>query len=182
MQPDKAGAAKPSPLDAERERLRKEGYTKAEISQILIARASAPAQAPGAAGQTASPGLYSGMLAGVGAAMSYARIVLPTLRDLVKIFDRGVSPIRRIELTFFLALKIVAIAAIAYAVKQEWDQHINRPACCPLGAQSSVRPRCQDRRQWSPRREAAVAAPRLAQSPVPALRQQRLRSDRQRSV
>jgi hypothetical protein len=29
----------PTPLDAERERLRKEGYTEAEISQILIGNA-----------------------------------------------------------------------------------------------------------------------------------------------
>jgi hypothetical protein len=43
--PEGAGTPTPSPLDAERARLRKEGYTDAEISQILISRASAPQQA-----------------------------------------------------------------------------------------------------------------------------------------
>jgi hypothetical protein len=123
MQPGNAGASKP--LDAERARLRAAGYTEAEISQILIARASAPAQAPGATGQPVAPGVFSGTLGNVGAAMSYGRSFLPTLRgDLVKTFDRALSPIRRIEAALFLAFKVAVIAVIAYAVKQEWDQHI----------------------------------------------------------
>ena len=39
-------------------------------------------------------------------------------------FDSALSPVRRVEAALFLALKIVVIAALAYAVKQEWDQHI----------------------------------------------------------
>src|SRR5271165_2330195 len=49
MEPDNAGAAmtgentevqqQPNPLAAERERLRQAGYTEAEISQIMVARA-----------------------------------------------------------------------------------------------------------------------------------------------
>ena len=125
MEPDNAGAPPATPLDAERARLRAAGYTDAEISQILIARASAPQQAAGGAVQGAPPGVFSGTLGNVGAAMSYGRMFLPTLRgDLVKMFDRAQSPVRRIEAALFLAFKIVVIAAIGYAVKQEWDQHI----------------------------------------------------------
>jgi len=125
MEPDNAGASKVTPLDAERARLRAAGYTDAEISQILIARASAPQQATGGAGQAAPPGVFSGMLGNVGAAMSYGRSFLPTLRgDLVKTFDRALSPIQRIEAALFLAFKVAVIAVIAYAVNQEWQQHI----------------------------------------------------------
>ncbi len=125
MEPDNAAAPKVSPLDAERERLRKEGYTEAEISQILIARATSPSQATAGAGQAVAPGVFSGTLGNVGAAMSYGRSFLPTLRgDLVKTFDRALSPIQRIEAALFLAFKVAVIAVIAYAVKQEWDQHI----------------------------------------------------------
>ena len=71
------------------------------------------------------PGVFSGTLGNVGAAMSYGRSFLPTLRgDLVKTFDRALSPIRRIEAALFLAFKVAVIAVIAYAVKQEWQIHI----------------------------------------------------------
>jgi hypothetical protein len=36
--PERAGTPTPSPLDAERARLRKEGFTDHTISQILLAR------------------------------------------------------------------------------------------------------------------------------------------------
>lgn len=123
---ESTGGAQTNPLAAERERLRKEGYTEAEISQILIARATVQ-QTPAAGGAgSLGTGAMSGTLANVGAALAYGRSFLPTLRgDLVKMFDSALSPVRRVEATLFLALKIVVIAAIAYAVKQEWQQHIN---------------------------------------------------------
>jgi hypothetical protein len=38
--PERAGTPTPNPLDAERARLRKEGFTDHQIRQILIASAS----------------------------------------------------------------------------------------------------------------------------------------------
>ncbi len=93
MEPDNVEASKATPLDAERARLRAAGYTDSEISQILIARATSPSQATAGAGQAAPPGVFSGTLGNVGAAMSYGRMFLPTLRgDLVKMFDGPNSP------------------------------------------------------------------------------------------
>jgi hypothetical protein len=50
--PEWAGTPTPNPLDAERARLRKEGFTDHQIRQILMAREfAAPTQATGGAGQ-----------------------------------------------------------------------------------------------------------------------------------
>jgi hypothetical protein len=57
--PERAGTPTPSPLDAERARLRKEGFTDHTISQILLAREFAAPQATGGAGQGVMTGVLS---------------------------------------------------------------------------------------------------------------------------
>jgi hypothetical protein len=118
-QDDKPAA---SPLDAERERLRKAGYTDAEVSQILIARASAASQQPaGAAGQ----GVMSSPLSSLVGVASHARGLIPTFRkDVMTVFDGAATASARAGAMASLAVKAVVILVLAYAAWQEWRQHI----------------------------------------------------------
>jgi hypothetical protein len=101
-----------APLDAEREQLRKAGYTDAEVSQILIARAAAQ-QPVGAAGQ----GVMSNALSSIVAVGSHARAVIPTFRkDVMTVFDGAA--------TASLVVKAVVILVLGYAAFQEWKIHI----------------------------------------------------------
>jgi tetratricopeptide (TPR) repeat protein len=113
----------PSPLDAERARLRKEGFSDAEISQILIARATMtrPQTSTGGGGH----GMMTGVLSNLGAVLSHARVLLPTFKtDLAAIFDRATPPIARVQAAVVLVLKTAVVSVLAYAVYQEWQQHI----------------------------------------------------------
>lgn len=64
-----------SRIDAERERLRKAGFTDEEIKQILIARESGAAQGMGGGGH----GVLSGVLSNLAAVMTHARNFVPSL-------------------------------------------------------------------------------------------------------
>lgn len=112
----------PSPLDAERTRLRKDGYTDAEISQILIARASGGSpQSIGAGGQ----GVLSNVLSSLMAVWTHARAALPSVRkDVATIFDGAAPTPARAGASASLAVKAVVIAVLGYAAWQEWNQHI----------------------------------------------------------
>jgi len=119
--PERAGTPTPNPLDAERARLRKEGFTDHQIRQILMAREfAAPTQATGSAGQG-----VTGVFSSLGAVLSHARGILPSIKtDLAKLFDRAASPPVRVKAAGYLALMAAVIVVLAYAVKQEWQQHI----------------------------------------------------------
>jgi TPR repeat protein len=111
------------PLEAERERLRKAGYTDTEISQILVARAL------GSSGHSAdaptSQGVLSGTLSSVMAIGSYARGTVFTIRhDLATIFDATALASARVGAAAMLVFKVAVIAVLAYAGWQEWHQHI----------------------------------------------------------
>lgn len=109
-------------LDAEREQLRKAGYTDAEVSQILVARAlNAPQQPAGAAGQ----GVLSNVLSSILAVAGHARAVLPTFRkDVATVFDGTATASARAGATTSLAVKAVVVLVLGYAAWQEWNQHI----------------------------------------------------------
>jgi len=108
-----------SSLDAERERLRKAGYTDAEVSQILIARAAQ--QPAGAAGQ----GVMSNVLSSIVAIGSHARALIPTFRkDVATVFDGTATASARAGATASLAVKAIVILVLGYAAWQEWNQHI----------------------------------------------------------
>ena len=105
-------------LDAERARLRSAGYTDAEVSQILIARAS---QQPAATGQ----GALSNALSSIVAVGGHARALIPTFRnDVAIVFDGSATASARAGATASLAVKAVVILVLAYAAWQEWRQHI----------------------------------------------------------
>jgi hypothetical protein len=116
--PDQEHKSDSTSLDAERARLRKAGYTDAEVSQILIARAS---QQPAAAGQ----GALSNALSSIVAVGSHARALMPTFRnDVATVFDGGATASARAGATASLAVKAVVILVLGYAAWQEWRQHI----------------------------------------------------------
>jgi len=119
MSPDQDDKPAASPLDAERARLREAGYTDAEVSQILIARASQ--QPAGAAGQ----GVMSNVLSSILAVGSHARAVIPSFRkDVATIFDGAATASARAGATASLIVKAVVILVLGYAAWQEWSQHI----------------------------------------------------------
>jgi hypothetical protein len=106
---ERAGTPTPNPLDAERARLRKEGFTDHQIRQILMAREfAAPTQATGGSGQ----GVMTGVFSSLGAVLSHARGILPSIKtDLAKLFDRAASPPVRVKAAGSLALMAAVIAS-----------------------------------------------------------------------
>jgi hypothetical protein len=116
--PDQGHKPEATALDAERARLRSAGYTDAEISQILIARAS---QQSAATGQ----GALSNILSSILGVASHARALIPTFRkDVATVFDGGATASTRAGATASLAVKTVVILVLGYAAWQEWRQHI----------------------------------------------------------
>jgi hypothetical protein len=112
-----------SPLDAEREKLRKAGYNETEISQILVARALG-SSGPSADAPT-SQGVLSGTVSSVVAIGSYARGTIFTIRnDLSTIFDAAASASARVGAAVMLIFKVAVISVLAFAGWQEWRQHI----------------------------------------------------------
>jgi uncharacterized protein YecT (DUF1311 family) len=112
----------PSPLDSERARLRQDGYTDAEVSQILIARAAGGSQqSTGAGGQ----GVFSNVLSSLIAVAAHARAAMPSFKkDFETMFDGAASASSRVGASVSLAIKAVVIAVLGYAAWQEWNQHI----------------------------------------------------------
>jgi hypothetical protein len=112
-----------SPLDAEREKLRKAGYSDTEISQILVARALG---SPGpVADATSSQGVLSSGLSSVVAIGHYARGTAFTIRhDLGTVFDAAATASARVGAATMLVFKAAVISVLAYAGWQEWRQHI----------------------------------------------------------
>jgi hypothetical protein len=120
MSPDPEDKPAASPLDVEREVLRKAGYTDAEVSQILVARAASQ-QPAGAAGQ----GVMSNVLSSIVAVGSHARALIPTFRkDVMTVFDGAATASARAGAATSLAVKAVVIMVLGYAAWQEWQIHI----------------------------------------------------------
>jgi hypothetical protein len=111
-------APKPSALETERARLRKDGFSDPEISQILIARET---------GASSSAGLGSGVVTGVlnnlGAVAAHARNIIPGLKaDLAHLLDGEASAAARLGAAVTLVLKAAVIAVLAYVVSLEFSQ------------------------------------------------------------
>jgi tetratricopeptide (TPR) repeat protein len=119
---DNGDNAASTPLDAERAKLKAQGYTDAEISQILIARAvGGQHQSAGATGQ----GVMSNTLSSIVAIAGHARGLIPTFgSDFATIFGRGAPFGSRLGSMFSLIAKTAVVGVLAYAGWQEWQQHI----------------------------------------------------------
>jgi len=117
--PDQGHKPEATSLDAERARLCSAGYTDAEVSQILIARASP--QPAGGVGQ----GALSNVLSSIVAVVGHARAVMPTFRkDVATVFDGTATVSERAGATASLAVKAVVVLVLGYAALQEWRIHI----------------------------------------------------------
>ena len=116
--PEAKETAKPSALETERARLRKEGFSDSEISEILVARET---------GASSSGGLGSGVVTGVlnnlGAVTAHARNIIPGLKaDLAHLLDGEASAATRLGAAVTLILKAAVIAVLAYVVSLEFSQ------------------------------------------------------------
>jgi hypothetical protein len=110
-------AQKPQRIESERERLTKAGFSKAEISQILIAKETGAAQGTGGGGH----GVLSGVLSNLAAVMTHARNFLPSLAvDLARMLNRRVPLLLRIEAAVALVAKCAVIGVLAYVVDLEF--------------------------------------------------------------
>ena len=112
-----ASAKRRNRIESERERLTKAGFSKTEISQILIAKETGAAQGMGGGGH----GVLSGVLSNLAAVMTHARNFLPSLAvDLARMLSRRVPPLQRMEAAFTLVAKCAVIAVLAYVVQLEF--------------------------------------------------------------
>jgi hypothetical protein len=113
-----------TPLDAEREKLRAQGYTEAEISQILINQASGlGSQQP--AGAAPVQGNMTGVLGNASAALSHARGAIPLLKGEVANLSNPDAPRpSRAKSAAVVASAAVIAAVLGYAIYQEWQIHI----------------------------------------------------------
>jgi hypothetical protein len=132
----------PTPLDAERARLRAEGHTDAEISQILINKASGIGTPPQAGANFASgPQMpMAGVLGNANAVLSHARGTIPVVKEnLANLSDGSTSHISRAKSAAILVGVAVIVAALGYAIHQEWQIHIvNAPITAAAQAQKAA--------------------------------------------
>lgn len=112
---------KAAPLDAEREKLRAAGYTDAEISQILIARAAGG----NAAAHAGTGGAMSSVLGSLIAVAGYIGNLLFGFRaDAATLFDPSAKAGARVGASIGLVVKLVVMAVLGFGAWQEWRQHI----------------------------------------------------------
>ena len=103
------------PIEAERERLAKAGYSETEISQILIARETRQG--------TGVQGAASGVMTNLTAVMGHARNFLPSLKaDFARMLSPGLSLGARIDAALTVVLKASVVAVLAYIVSLECAQ------------------------------------------------------------
>jgi hypothetical protein len=111
-------------LDAERERLRKQGYTKAEISQILIARAVGGGT-PKSQGATSPQGVLSNVLGSVVAVGGYAAGLFATIRhDVATMLDASSKPSARSGAFASLLFRAAIIGVLGFVAREEWQRHL----------------------------------------------------------
>lgn len=111
-----------SPLDAERQRLRAQGYTDSEISQILVSRALGGGS--GSPGASPHPhGALSNVLSSIVAIAAYAGGLFTSIRtDAAIMLDRSATSSARGGAFAATAVKAVVIGALVFAGWQEWQQ------------------------------------------------------------
>jgi hypothetical protein len=116
--PAKAATPDVNPLEAERARLLKAGYSESDVSQILIARESAAHATP-----ALGSGVVTGVLNNLGGIAAHAKNILPSLKaDLLHLIDGEATGRARIGAAVSLALKAMVIAVLAYVVSLEFIQ------------------------------------------------------------
>ncbi len=106
------------PLDAERERLRKAGYTDAEVSQILIAR-----EAAAHSSESTGHGVMTGVASNLTAAAGYVRNFIPSIvTDIMTVKNQAATATARSQAAIYLVMKLAVAFVIAYVVRLEFIQ------------------------------------------------------------
>jgi hypothetical protein len=114
--PAKAATPDVNPLEAERERLRKAGYSAAEISQIMVARESGAGARKAALGA----GVATGVLNNLDAVMTHLRSLVPSVKfDLTRMLDRKADSATRISGAVSFGVKVAAAVMVGYFVYLE---------------------------------------------------------------
>jgi hypothetical protein len=123
------------PLNARRAQLRAQGYTDDEISRAFVEeikqssqpqpRAAAATGTTTVTGGVPSQGAMSGVLNNLSVAMAMASGFLPSVAtDIANLFGAHSSLHQRSRAGVFLAAKLALVAAIGFAIYQEYQQHI----------------------------------------------------------
>ncbi len=125
-----------NPLAAERERLRQVGYTEAEISQIMVARAVGG----GASHQALPQGMLSSVLGSLVAVGGYVAGLFTTIRhDVTTMLDASSKASARSGAFVSLLFKAVVIGVLGFAAWQEWQIHVvNAPITAAAQAQKAA--------------------------------------------
>src|ERR1700733_6144319 len=119
------------PLDARRAELRAKGCTEDEISRIIVRETAQPqtqpqAGAAGFAGQGVGvQGVWTGALNNLSVALAYVKGFLPSIaEDIANLIGAGKSVEVRSRAGVFLVAKLAFAGVLAFAVYQEYQQHI----------------------------------------------------------
>ena len=118
------GPEQPTPLSGERERLRRKGFTDAEISQILIEQETG-GRAPQAHHHGAQQGMLSSVVGSIVAVSGYVVSLFTSIpQDAATMLDASLQASARSRAFVSLLFKAVVIGVLSFAAWQEWQQHI----------------------------------------------------------
>ena len=143
------GEGAPTPLDAERARLRAKGWSDDKIEKILFEREVAGSQQSPAAGAAPVQGNMTGVLGNASAALSHARGAIPALKsEVANLSDPNAPPQARAKSAVVLACAALIVAVLGYALYQEWQIHIvNAPITATGQATKTTAEACSARMQ-----------------------------------
>ncbi len=117
--------APPTPLDAERARLRAKGLTDEEISRVFINRESFGGGSQQPTGAPPIQGNMTGVLGNASAALSHARGAIPAIKtDFANLSNRAAPSSSRAKSAGVLAGVAVIVAVLGYVIYQEYQIHI----------------------------------------------------------
>jgi hypothetical protein len=167
--PESPSATTTRPLDARRAQLRELGYTDSEISTIILKEVPPPPQ-PQAAAATATTavtggvtgqGVMSGVLNNLSVAVGLATGFLPSIAtDITHLIGRDSSLPERSKGGVYLVAKLAFVAAIGFAIYQEWEQHIISQT--KIAEQQAIN--LGEQAKYAAEREKAVAEKAKAES------------------
>ena len=141
------GPEQPTPLSAERERLRRKGFTDAEISRILIEQETRGHGAQ-AHHHGAQQGMLSNVLGSLIAIVGYVAGLFTSIpQDAATMFDPSSEASARSRAFVSFLFKAVVVGVLAFAGWQEWQQHIeSAPAIAAQQVREAQAKACSARR------------------------------------
>ena len=135
-----AAPTKAEQLEAERERFRAEGWTEDDIRQWLIQKELQKSSPAAAAASFSAPQMpMAGVLGNASAVLSHVGQTIPVVKKNFANLSDGSAPRKsRAKSAAILAGVVVIVAALGYAIYQEWQIHIvNAPLTAAAQAQKA---------------------------------------------